>query len=273
MIFSTKISAATALVSIFLVSSFLAITCEDATNTTIVPVTSSDGLSVFVDGKVVQTQKHVVDPWIRPPRGVHTQQAVGMAGDFDGYPRIIASPFDEIEFLMRPITRDGDNTQRHGVYLITDKQLVQDYLDGKSDHPCGEPIYTAEDLCQVVEYQGLNATNCPFQETLFPLLEIFGASGVIGYTTSELDSLAEKYGVISETGSRILAFDCPWIQGRNEEGSGRTSHCIGGMFQIVEVLAKDDVLAASESGSNPSFSSVLSRITLVAAATVAVAVL
>jgi hypothetical protein len=242
-------------------------TCTDET-TYIIPQKSTDDLSVFVDGKVVETQKHVVDPWIRPPRCVVTQQAIGMPGDFSGYPKIIASPFDKIEFLMRPVDRVGDNKQRHGVYVITDQQIVQDYLDGKSEHPCGEPVYTDEELCQVVEFEGLNATDCPSRKTLFPLLEIFGSSGVIGYTTSELNSLAKKYGVVTESGSRVLAFDCPWIQGRNDEGSGRTSHCIGGMFQIVEVLAESDVLetAATTSVSGTSLPSVWSLATLVAAA-------
>lgn len=274
MIFSTQLSAATALACILLVFPFTVIKCD-----TIVPMTSSDSLPVFVDGKIVQTKKHVVDPWIRPPRGVPTQQAIGMAGDFDGYPRIIASPFDTIEFLMRPVDRVGPNTQRHGVYVITDKNLVQDYLDGKTDHPCGDPVYTAQDLCQVVEFQGLNATDCPSRETLFPLLEIFGGSGVIGYTAYDLGTLAERYGVATETGSRILSFDCPWIQGRNDEGSGRTSHCIGGMFQIVEVLAKDEVIEkskvpenttpASES-SSPSLRSVWSFFAFVSAVVFAV---
>ena len=280
MIFSANnFSTATALASILLASSFSVGTCDVAVvgtctdeTTYIVPQTSSGDLSVFVDGKVVETRKHVVDPWIRPPRCVLTQQAIGMPGDFDGYPKITASPFDSIEFLMRPVNRVGDNKQRHGVYVITDKQLVKDYLDGNSEHPCGEPVYTAEDLCQVVEYEGLNATDCPNRETLFPLLEIFGSSGVIGYTTSELGSLAKQYGVVTETGSRVLAFDCPWIQGRNDEGSGRTSHCIGGMFQIVEVLDEDEVLENAESGSNLSFHSVWSLATIVAAATATVAI-
>lgn len=250
--------------------------CDDDVDITIVPTTSSNSVTVQVAmGKVINTQKHVVDPWIRPPRGVAKQQAIGMPGDFDGYPRIIATPLDSIEFLMRPVNRVGDNTQRHGVYVITEKQLVQDYLDGKSENPCGEPVYTAEDLCQVVEYQGLNATNCPSRETLFPLMEIFGTSGVIPYTTSELGALAEKYGVETETGSRVLAFDCPWIQGRNDEWGGRTSHCVGGMFQIVEVLSEDAVTEDDvdtvefESTSSSIKLSVLSGAALVAAVAVA----
>lgn len=219
--------------------------CDDDVNTAIVPTTSSKSMSVMMDGKVVQARKHKVDPWIRPPRGVATQQAIGMSGDFDGYPKIIATPLDSIKFLMRPVNRVGDNTQRHGVYVITDKQIVQDYLDGKTQHPCGEPVYTDVELCQVVEYQGLNATNCPSRETLFPLMKIFGSSGVVPYTASGLGALADKYGVETDTGSRVLAFDCPWIQGRNEEGGGRTSHCIGGMYQIVEVLSKDTVVKDS----------------------------
>jgi len=173
-----------------------------------------------------------------------------MLGDFDGYPRIVATPYDSVEFLMRPVARVGPNTQRHGVYVITDKAIVQDYLEGKTEHPCGEPVYTEELPCQVVEYEGLNATDCPSRATLFPLLEIFGGSGVIVYTTSELGDLADEYGVETESGSRVLAFDCPWIQGRNDEGGGRTSHCIGGMFQIVEVLAEEAVLADATSVSS-----------------------
>merc|ERR1712238_72957 len=106
-----------------------------------------------------------------------------------------------------------------------------------------------EDLCQVIDYQGLNATDCPAHETLFPLLEIFGGSGEIEYTTDSrrLASLAESYGVETQTGSKVLAFDCPWIQGRNDEGSGRTSHCIGGMYLIVEVLSEAEVMKSAES--------------------------
>lgn len=237
----------TALTSMTFFSSLMVGRCD-----TIVPLKSSDDIPVSMDGKAVPTKLHVVDPWIRPPRGVETQQAIGLAGDFDLYPRITASPYDRIEFNMRPIKREGDNKQRHGVYVITDKQLVQDYLDGKSENPCGEPEYTEENLCQVVEYEGLNATNCPSRETLFPLLEIFGSSGEIGYTVSGLADLAEKHGVETEKGSNILAFDCPWIQGRNSEGSGRTSHCIGGMYLIVEVLGEDDVIESAPTATSDS---------------------
>ena len=255
-IFFPKFSAV--LVSTLILSSFIVGKCDDDSNTTIIPATVSDGVPVYVNGTVVPTQKHVADPWIRLPRGVPTQQAIGLPGGFNGYPKIIASPFDSIEFLMCPIARVESNTQRHGVYLITEKQLVQDYLDGKSEHPCSEPIYTSENICQVVEFQGLNATDCPSRETLFPLLEIFGDSGVIGYTVLELlGALADEYGVETETGSRILAFDCPWIQGRNKEGGGRISHCIGGMFQMVEVLTEETVVnessSANVSGSDTNF--------------------
>lgn len=273
------ISGTTALQFILLVSSFKIGTCNNETATPFVPVTSLDDVPVFVDGTIVPTKKHVVDPWVRPPRGVPRQEALGMPGDFDGYPKIVASPYDSIEFMMRPVNRVGDNTQRHGVYVITDKQLVQDYLNGVTEHPCGEPVYTDMNLCQVVEFQGLNATDCPSRETLFPLLEIFGASGVVPYTTSELGALADRYGVETESGSRILSFDCPWIQGRNDEGGGRTSHCIGGMFQIVEVLAKETVIAngtspkapAETSGSTPTWGASSSRIGTVTVATVAAA--
>ena len=235
--FALKFSSmTTAMASMSLFSTFMVGSCE-----TLVPLKSMEDLPIVVDGKAVETHMHMVDPWIRPPRGVETQQAIGMAGDFDLYPRVIAaSRFDRIHFNMRPIEREGDNKQRHGVYVITDKQLVKDYLDGKSEHPCGEPVYTNENLCQVVEYQGLNATDCPLRETLFPLLEIFGNAGEISYTVSGLGDLADQHGVETENGNKVLAFDCPWIQGRNDEGGGRTSHCIGGMYLIVEVPAETE---------------------------------
>lgn len=250
MIFATKLSVVTsALVSAVFSSTVTVGHCKEdtvpntATNTSsIVPVTSSDAMSVYLDGTVIPTQRFVVDPWIRPPRNVSTQQAIGRGGDFDEYPIILASPYDTIEFVMRPIDRRGDNTQRHGVYVITEPHFVQEYLDGTREHPCGAPVYTEAQVCQVVGYAGLNATACPSRATLFPLLEIFGNSGVIGYTVSDLGTLAEHYGVVTETGSRILSFDCPWIQGRNEEGGGRTSHCIGGMYQLVEVVSKEQLL-------------------------------
>ena len=208
-----------------------------------VPLESLDDVSISLgSGNIVETKLHVVDPWIRPPRGVETQQGIGAPGDFDNYPRIAVTPFDRIKFIMRPIAREGGNTQRHGVYVITNKQLVQDYLDGKSEHPCGEPVYTEDNICQVVENQGLNGTDCPDRVTLFPLLEIFGSSGEIEYTASGLASLADSYGVETSSGSKILAFDCPWIQGRKDDGSGRTSHCIGGMFLTVEVLDEAEVV-------------------------------
>jgi hypothetical protein len=241
MYFSPRLLTVTALASISLFSSLKGGSCD-----TIVPLKSIDDVSVFVDGTVIPTQLHVVDPWIRPPRGVETQQAHGLPGDFDLYPKITVTPFDRIKFNMRPIAREGSNTQRHGVYVITEKQIVRDFLDGKSDHPCGEPVYTEDDLCQVVEYQGLNATNCPARETLFPLLEIFGSSGEIEYTVSGLAALAESYGVETETGSKVLAFDCPWIQGRNTEGSGSTSHCIGGMYLIAEVVVPEAVIESTD---------------------------
>merc|ERR1719273_630449 len=242
--FSKKLSSVTALASVIALISFFA-GCDCQSESSILAVKSVDDVSVFQDGRVIPTQLHVVDPWIRPPRGVETQQAIGMPGDFDLYPRVTVTPFDRIKFIMRPILREGVNTQRHGVYVITDKKLVQDYLDGTTEHPCGEPIYTEDKLCQVVQYEGLNATDCPSHTTLFPMLEIFGDSGEIEYTASGLGSLAESYGVTTETGSKVLAFDCPWIQGRKDDGTGRTSHCIGGMFFIAEVLSEAEVLALS----------------------------
>lgn len=259
MFVSFNFSAMNALAFLSLVSTFMVGSSE-----TIVPLKSFEDMPVVTDGKAVKTELHVVDPWIRPPRGVETQQAIGLAGDFDLYPRIKVGPFDRIEFNMRPIQREGDNKQRHGVYVISNKQLVQDYLDGTTEHPCGEPVYTDENLCQVVEYQGLNATDCPSRETLFPLLEIFGDSGEIGYTASGLGDLGDKYGVDTESGNKILAFDCPWIQGRNDEGGGRTSHCIGGMYLIVEVQAEPEVIenAVTSDGSQQLVCSLFSWATI-----------
>ena len=89
---------------------------------------------------------------------------------------------------------------------MTDKTIVQDYLDGTTKHPCGPLVYTDEKSCLVVKYEGLNATDCEYRETLFPLLEIKGDSGMIEYTVSNLGEL--------------------------------TSHCIGGMYAVVEVLSE-----------------------------------
>jgi len=140
---------------------------------------------------------------------------------------------ERITFVHRTIGR----TQRHGVYLITNKTLVQDYLDDKTDTPCGPNVYTLEDVCQVVSDTGLNGTSCPNRETLFPLMELFGSSGGVSYTTPELGTLADTYGVELENGNKVLVFDCPWIQGRpgTPNTPGRTSHCIGGMYLIAEV--------------------------------------
>jgi len=242
---SLKLPVVNAIALISLVSYFTRCDCQIEDH--FIPLKSIDDVSISQDGKVIPTKLHVVDPWIRPPRGVGTQQAIGMPGDFNLYPNITTTSFDRIKFIMRPIAREGINTQRHGVYVITDKKIVQDYLDGKSEHPCGEPVYTEENICQVVEDQGLNATDCPSRVTLFPLLEIFGDSGEIDYTVSGLASLAESHGVVTGTGSKALAFDCPWIQGRNSDGTGRTSHCIGGMYLIVEVLAEANVIKSATS--------------------------
>lgn len=214
----------------------------------LVPLTSVEDLPISrgSGGDVVPTRLHVADPWIRPPRGVATQQAIGMPGDFDGYPNVTATPFDRIKFVMRPILREGANTQRHGVYVITDKQLVRDYLDGKTEHPCGAAAWTDDDICQVVEHQGLNATDCPSRATLFPLLEIKGDGGTIEYTASGLGDLAAAHGVEGTNGGKVLAFDCPWVQGRKDDGTGRTSHCIEGMFLMVEVLDESAVVVKGE---------------------------
>ena len=134
MIFATKLSVVTsALVSAVFVSTVTVGHGEkdtvpnNATHNRIVPVTSSDAMPVYLDGTVIPTQRFVVDPWIRPPRNVSTQQAIGRGGDFEEYPIIMASPYDTIEFVMRPIDRSGDNTQRHGVYVITEPHFVQEY--------------------------------------------------------------------------------------------------------------------------------------------------
>jgi hypothetical protein len=221
---------------VVLLSTFIAV--GGCNGQVIVPLTSTDDVIVLRGKEKVQTQLHVVDPWIRPPRGTATQFAIGKLGDFSGYPRIMATPFDRIKFVMRPVDRgvNVDNTQRHGVYVITNKQLVQNYLDGVSEHPCGMPTATTEEVCQVVEFEGLQSTACPDHATLFPLLEIFGTAGEIEYTAFDLGGLAAQYGVELENGNRVLAFDCPWIQGRSEL-VGTSSHCTGGMFLIVEVEA------------------------------------
>ena len=78
-----------------------------------------------------------------------------MPGDFDLYPRITVTLFKEIKFVMRPIAEQGwPSMQRHGVYIITNKTIVQDYLDRKSKNLYGDPVYTQEKICQVVECEG-----------------------------------------------------------------------------------------------------------------------
>ena len=212
---------------------------DELVDDTIIPVKSHPGVVVlYGPTTAIPTEVHVVDPWIRPPRGVTTQQALGRPGDFASYPRVTASPFDRIDFIIRPIAREGSNLQRHGVYLITDHDLVRDYIDGKTDNPCVEPVFTDIDICQVMSDQGLNGTSCPHQLTLFPLLEIFGSSGAIKYSVTDLDELAQEHGLPNPTdygGSRILVFTCPWIQQRSNVDS-RVSHCAGGMYLVVQVV-------------------------------------
>lgn len=198
---------------------------------------------------------HLVDPWIRPPRNSTRQFAVDMPGDFDGYPRLLAMPGERIKFVHRPIVQH--RTQRHGVYVITNKSLVKEYLDGKSPDPCGPAIWTNDAVCQVVQDTGLNGTDCPNRVTLFPLMEIFGHDNAINYTTPELGKLADQYGILeTESGSRMLAFDCPWVQGRPESANtpGRTSHCKGGMYIIVEVLKAEEKSGKGEASSTASSS-------------------
>ena len=222
--------------AIVLFLSFLAGRCDCQTD--IVPVNSINDRTVFEDDQLIPTKLHVVDPWIRPPRSVAVQQALGQPGNFIAYPNIAVTPFDRIKFVIRPVARTSSQTQRHGVYLNTNKTRVQEYLDGSRANPCTDPFYTSDNVCQVMSNQGLNGTSCPEHITLFPLMEIFGNSGQIEYTASGLDTLAASYGVETASGSRILSFDCPWIQGRDVPtvGRGADSHCTNGMFILVEVL-------------------------------------
>lgn len=161
---------------------------------TIVPVVTQDPL--VKGGQTI----HVVDPWIRPPRGNTAQYAVDVPGDFEGYPSLeAASPLDRITFYHRTIGR----TQRHGVYVITNQTLVQDYLNGTTDTPCGPNLYTPDAVCQVASDTGLNGTNCPNRVTLFPLMEIFGSTGAVVYTTPELGYLADMYGYDDGQGKQV----------------------------------------------------------------------
>lgn len=229
---------------LFLIFATVANLCRSQEEDVIIPVKSHNGVVVIRPEEGVRTmfptKVHVVDPWIRPPRGAPSQQALDQPGDFALYPRIVASPWDRIDFIMRPIVREGDNTQRHGVYLITDHDLIRDYMEGRTDNPCGEPVFTETDLCQVMSHQGLNGTSCPHRQTLFPLVEIFGASGTIPYSVTNLEELANRYGLPYPTddagsGRHIVVFDCPWIQGRANV-DGRVTHCTGGMYLVVEVM-------------------------------------
>lgn len=74
---------------------------------------------------------YVVDPWIRPPRGEESREAVHKARNFDGYSTIQAAESDRIMFVSRPIEpfaagMDGNNIQRHGVYVVTDLMVYDD---------------------------------------------------------------------------------------------------------------------------------------------------
>jgi hypothetical protein len=90
-------------------------------------------------------------------------------------------------------------------------------------------------------------------------MEIFGTSGTIDYTTPELGELAEQYGIVNGT-NRILAFDCPWIQGRPDtpDTVGPKSHCTGGMFVIVQVTTEGVQVATDEGAPSSSSSSLCS---------------
>lgn len=178
---------------------------------------------------------YVVDPWIRPPRGAESLEAVDKAGNFDGYPTVQAVESDRIDFVSRPIERndagmDGDNVQRHGVYVVTDLSVYDD------DVPCPPLDWTNEQPCQVT-VQGLNATSCPGYYTLFPMVEVRGNSGYITYTTPVLQELAADYGRMKD-GKREIVLACPWIQSRGQEGGPTQSHCTNGMF--VRVLVESD---------------------------------
>jgi len=219
----------------FLVAVLLATCGNTLAQDLIVPLSSSEAL--VPGGQVV----HVVDPWIRPPRNVTTQYAMDVPGNFEGYPRLQAKALERVTFVHRTIGR----TQRHGVYVMTNAAIVQDYLDGKVETPCGPAEWTVQDVCQVASDTGLNGTSCPNRQTLFPLMEIFGNSGGIEYTTPELGYLANLYGV-QHGNKKVLIFDCPWVQGRPDTPNtpGRTSHCIGGMYLVVEVEESTEAAAS-----------------------------
>jgi len=202
-------------------------------------VESTDIVPYFRQRSVVQQGHHLhfVDPWIRPPRNDTLQEAPAKPGNFNGYPKIVASRMERITFIMRGLSRP----QRHGVYINMNQTLVTDFLNNVTSHPCGPAVFTTDKLCKALSNSsGLNTTDCPNRLTLFPLVEMFGSPGTLEYTTPELGPLADLYGIPTGKNSRTLIFDCPHIQGRNEAPlvPGTTSHCIGGMYVVVEVRGK-----------------------------------
>ena len=100
--------------------------CDDV-NTTIVSTTSTKSMSVMLDGKVVQTSKHTVDPFIRPPQeSLLSKRLVCHVILMD-----ILEHCNSVwyHWVSNEASQSSmwQNTQRHGVYVITDKMLVQDY--------------------------------------------------------------------------------------------------------------------------------------------------
>lgn len=175
---------------------------------------------------------YVVDPWIRPPKGAQSLEAVGKAGNFDGYPTIQATESDRLSFISRPIERndagmEGDNVQRHGVYVVTDLDVYDEEI------PCPPLEWTEEQPCQVT-VRGLNETSCPGYRTLFPMVEVRGNGGYITYTTPELHEVTAEFGRVKD-GKKEVVLACPWIQSRSQEGGPTQSHCNNNMFVRVLV--------------------------------------
>lgn len=174
------------------------------------PVSSS--MNEYTD-----TKTWVVDPFIIPPGGNPMQEAIGQPGDFSSYDTIEADAGDRITFIQRPIVSDrntiGDGSQVHGVYIVNDTNALEnERCPVKSSSPC-QPFSA-----------GVNETFCAGYVYGLPLVQMGGDGGYIYYTTGELGTLAQTYGIDAGDDTRVMMFACPW-----------RAHCQSGMRVKVVV--------------------------------------
>lgn len=232
---------------------------------------SINPVSLDYTGRLGNSRLWIVDPWIRPPNGDCTLEALHKQGDFNSFPEIVARhETDRVRFVMRPISRGHtsdvnatnvssvgdtmehshtDNVQRHGVYLVDDPKM---------DGPC--PLltpgiaWTADKPCLTTE-KGFHDVLCPGYTMLFPMTLIRGTgSNTLEYTTDTMERLIIDNNIVARPdGSYVLVFSCPWIQRRNNEAT-RTSHCKNGM--VLRVIVKKKPTFSSKAKRSSSAGSV-----------------